>query len=358
MKLSRSTALGVLAALALPATASAHPAVFTSEQRVLRPGDTCTIPDASCVTDNTRITYAVSNDGFAMGFTEGTVTNPVGATRETNGALPGRGLLNYRMLPGTWRGQANDANRLQWLAVADAQTDLQAHATCMGNPAWDTPTNILAWQDDPFFNYLPWQKTSAGIGDDPADWIPVVQAATGVNLSTLNTAAEFKAACESPAVGGTYYAADTSSKITNAIETAIKTPLESQITTLSNSLTALTAAKAAVDAQLVAATKPRDLTLTLSAKKFEQGVAMVTGQPGTSVTVRARLSSASAKKLKLSRTISSKKATINAQGAALVNLGLTKKAAKAVDKHLPQLKVTIDATAGTVKKTATGTLTR
>ena len=76
------------------------------------------------------------------------------------------------------------------------------------------------------------------------------------------------------------------------------------------------------------------------------------------VTVRARLSSASAKKLKIARTISSKKATINADGAALVNLGLTAKAAKAVDKHLPQLKVTVDVTGGGVKKTAAGTLTR
>ena len=85
---------------------------------------------------------------------------------------------------------------------------------------------------------------------------------------------------------------------------------------------------------------------------------MVTGQPGTAVTVRALLSSANAKKLKISRTISSKKATIDADGAALVNLGLTAKAAKAVDKHLPELKVTVDATGGGVKKTATGTLTR
>ena len=73
---------------------------------------------------------------------------------------------------------------------------------------------------------------------------------------------------------------------------------------------------------------------------------------------RALLSAANAKKLKIARTIATKKATINAHGAALVNLGLTAKARKAVDKHLPQLKVTVEVAGGGVKKTATGTLTR
>lgn len=363
MKLSRSVALGVLTALAVPAVAAAHPAVYTSQQYVLRPGDTCRITDAvandACITDNQRTTYAVGNDGFAMAFTEGTIANPVGATSETNGAPAGRGMINYRFLPGTWRGTATPANRELWLAYGPAQTELQPHATCLG-AAWDTPANILAWQEDPFYDYIPWQKTAVGIGDEPAKWIAVVKNVTGVDLTTLNTPAEFEAACEAPAVGGTYYAADTASKITSALEKQITDPLQSQITTLQTSLTTLQGQKAAVDAQLAAALapKPRALTLTLSAKRFDQGVAMVTGNPGTSVTVRARLSAASAKKLKIARTISSKKATINADGAALVNLGLTAKAAKAVDKHRPALKVTIDAVGGGVTKTATGTLTR
>lgn len=363
MKLSRTAALGILTALAVPAAASAHPAVFSTQQHVLRPGDTCTIASVpnTCVTDEPRTTYAVSNDGFAMAFTEGTVTNPASATTETNGLPNSRGMINYRFLPGTWRGTATPANRALWLAHPAAQTGLQAHAVCLGG-AWDTPTNVLAWQEDPFFNYIPWQKTAVGIGDDPAEWIPVVKNITGVDLATLNTAAEFKAACEAPAVGGIYYPADPSSRITNALETSIKTPLESQITTLTNSLSTMTAAKATVDAQLAAAlaAKPaaRPLALKLSAKKFAQGVAMVTGDPNTAVTVKATLSSASAKKLKISRTISTKKVTIDAQGAALVDLALTKKAAKAIDKHLPALKVTVSATADGVTKTAGGTLTR
>lgn len=360
MKLSRSLALGVFVAAAVPAIASAHPGVYVSQQYVYRPGDACTIPDASCILDNQRTTYAVANDGFAMAFTEGTATNPVGPSSETNGALPNRGLVNYRFLPGTWRGAATPANRLQWLQYAPAQTNLQAHATCMGAP-WDTSTNILAWQEDPFYNYIPWQKTAVGIGDEPEKWIKLVKDVAQVDLATLNTPAEFQAACTT--AGGTYYPADSASKITSSLETAITTPLQTQITTLTANVATLTTQKAAVDAALAAAlapkpATPRALTLTLSAKTFDQGVAMLTGDPGTVVTVRAQLSAADAKKLKIARTISSKKATINADGAALVNLALTAKAGKAIDKHLPSLKVTIDATAGTVKKTASGTLTR
>ena len=80
------------------------------------------------------------------------------ATR-TNGAPAGRGLVNYRFLPGTWRGAADAGEPALWWRTRPAQTNLQAHATCLGG-AWDTPANILAWQDDPFFNYIPWQKTA------------------------------------------------------------------------------------------------------------------------------------------------------------------------------------------------------
>lgn len=340
MKLSRSVALGVFTALVVPAVAAAHPGVYTTQQRTFPQGGACRLPDTSCL-NPIRTQYAVGNDGWALSFTEG------------NNAPANRGLVNYKFLPGTWRG----TDKAAWLNHGDAQTNLQAHATCMG-ATWDTVANRLAYQDDPFFNYIPWQKTSAGIGDEPSEWIPLVKQLTDVDLSTLSTVEQFTAACTT--AGGTYYPADVSASITSALEAAVKTPLQSQITTLQTSLTTLQGQKAAVDAQLAAALtpKPRALALTLSAKRFDQGVAMVTGNPGTTVTVRARLSAANANKLKIARTISSKKATINADGAALVNLGLSTKAAKAVDKHRPSLKVTIDAVGGGVTKTATGTLTR
>ena len=344
MKLSRSLPVGILAALALPAAASAHPGVFTVTQTYRLPNQTCVYPNTPVGCLGTRVQYAVANDGYALSFTESNGVN-------------GSGLLNYRAMAGTWRNPMTAEDKRTY---PDAQTNLQAHATCAGI-GLDDSASILGWQtaipEDPFFNYVPWQSASAGIGDVPSAWIAPVKAETGVDLTGL-TAAQAEAACTGK--GGVYRAADTSAAITGEQIAEAQAPLQSQITQLQTGLSSLTAAKAAVDAQLAAALapKPRALTLTLSAKQFDQGVAMVTGQPGTAVTVRARLSAANAKKLKIARTISSKKATINADGAALVNLGLTAKAAKAIDKHLPQLKVTVDVTGGGATKAATGTLTR
>ncbi|MDA0174786.1 hypothetical protein OJ998_37145 [Solirubrobacter taibaiensis] len=346
MKLSRSLPLGILAALALPAAASAHPGVFTVTQTYrVASNTTCQWPDTTpgtCLA--TRTQYAVANDGYALSFTESNGVN-------------GSGLLNYRAMAGTWRNTMSAEDKR---AYGPAQTDLQAHATCAGI-GLDDSASILGWQTaipaDPFFNYVPWQSTSAGIGDVPAEWIAPVKAETGVDLTGM-TAAQAEAACIGKS--GVYRAADTSAAITGEQIADATRPLQSQITQLQTGIASLTTAKAAVDAQLAAALapKPRALTLKLSAKKFDQGVAMVTGEPNTAVTVKALLSSANAKKLKIARTISSKSVKIDATGAALVDLGLTKKAAKAIDKHLPQLKVTVEAAAGTAKQTATGTLTR
>ena len=233
-----------VAALALPAAALAHPAVYKSQQLVLEGTDACRIADNplndSCIQDDPRITYAVGNDGYAMAFTEGNPATAPANTTPTNGAPANRGMVNYRFLPGTWRGAA--AQRPLYLTYGPAQTDLQPHATCMGGTI-DTPANVLAWQGDPFYNYIPWQKTAVGIGDDPARWIAVVKDKTGVDLSTLNTAAEFEAACEAPAIGGTYYAADSASNITsvqvsNAV-TAATAPLNAQIATLQGQISPL-----------------------------------------------------------------------------------------------------------------------
>jgi hypothetical protein len=403
MKLSRSVALAVTAgALALPAVASAHPGVFTVTQKVLPAGQTCTIdttpnPEA-CLT--TRTQYAVGNDGYALSFTEG------------NGAPADRGLINYKSLPGTWRGAATAENRAKWLAYAGAQTNLQAHATCLGG-AWDTPANILAWQDDPFFDYIPWQKTGAGIGDHPDEWLTLVKTLTNVDLTTLNTPAEFEAACEAPAVGGTYYAADVSASITNAqvaaavtaatgalnaeIETleATNTTLTGENATLTEANGTLTTEKSTLTSQVTALTTEvedlkkgvfasnplqsqvaalteqvktvqaanealvnRPLFASLSAKRFDQGVAMVTGKAGAAVTVTMSISAADAKKLKISKTLSTKQATLDAQGAGLVNLTLSGKAAKAIDKAKGTLKVTVTATSGNETSDVSGTLTR
>jgi len=408
MKPFRTVALGVAAgALALPAAALAHPGVYTSKQLAYEAAapynDACRITDAVdndlCIQDRQRTTYAVGNDGYAMAFTEGAPAATPSTL--TNGAPAGRGLVNYRFLPGTWRGAANDDNRKLWMTYVPAKTDLQAHATCLG-AAWDTPDNILAWQDDPFYNYIPWQKASVGIGDEPAKWIDVVKVATGVDLAALNTPAEFKAACET-FPSATYYPADTASNITSAtvrdavapLNTQLETlqgqvsTLQSQVDQLTNQIGVLEAAKTAAEAAAKVAAETqvnaaagttaalavaqkaatdaeaarqallnRPLLASLSAKKFEQGVAMVTGKAGADVKVTMTLAGKDAKKLKISQTIASRSAKLDAQGAGLFNLNLTSKARKAIDKHLPALKVTITAVSGAESSDASGTLTR
>ena len=217
---------------------------------------------------------------------------------------------------------------------------------------------------------------------------------TGVDLAALNTPAEFKAACET-FPGATYYPADTASNITSAtvrdavapLNTQLETlqgqvsTLQSQVDQLTNQIGVLEAAKTAAETQVNAAAGTtaalavaqkaatdaeaarqallnRPLLASLSAKQFEQGVAMVTGKAGADVKVTMTLAGKDAKKLKISQTIASRSAKLDAQGAGLFNLNLTSKARKAIDKHLPALKVTITAASGAESSDASGTLTR
>jgi hypothetical protein len=319
----RSLIAAALVALALPAVASAHPGVYTVTQKVAGAG--CTFPTTGCLTDRTQ--YAVANDGWALGFTE------------DNGlTAPGGGLINYKRMPSSWRAPMSAQDKLDY---ADAGTALQAHATCT-LPALDDSA-IKAWQgNDPFFDYVPWQSKSAGLGDDPAKWIPVVKAATGVDLTGM-TDAQAQAACT-----GTYHKADTPANIADALLASVTSPLQSQVTQLQNQVGVLQAGKAAAEAAL----SGRPLALTLSAAKFDLPVAMVTGLPGTAVTVKLLLSSADARRLKVSRTAASKTRTLGAQGAELFTLTPSKKVAAS----RRALKVTIEVAAGGKTLTSKGTL--
>ena len=163
--MKRSLAAAVVALLALPAAASAHPGVYSVTQSVRPANATCTIPDTSCLT--TRTQYAVGNDGWANSFTEDN-TLPPGANR---------GMINYKAMPSGWRGtEPRDPPHLR------ARPDEPAGPRrCTGVAALETGPNILAWQEDPFFNYIPWQATTANVGDEPSEWIPLVQQLTGVD---------------------------------------------------------------------------------------------------------------------------------------------------------------------------------
>ena len=355
MKSVRCGAVVALAVLAVPAVASAHPSVYKVTPKVAPGGDTFNNdPTGANLTDGTP-QYVVASDGYAIRLTNNNTVSGV----QADGTA---GVVNFSQMPGSWRAAPMTAQ--DKLAYAPAQTDVQAHATCTDSTL-NTPANVWAWQqrsdNDPFFNYIPWQKTSAGLGDDPSTWIALIKNLTGIDLSTLPDS-ELKAACENPPVSGHYHAADQIASITTAMIADAVSPLQSQVSQLQNQVGVLQAGKTASDAAAAAAAteaaaaKNRPLTLTLSAKKFDTGVAMVTGAPGTAVTVKMLLSSSAAKKLKISRTISSKKATLDAQGAELLTLTSTRKAARAISKHGHAQKVTIQATGGGKTLTSKGTL--
>jgi hypothetical protein len=323
-------ALGVVAAtLALPAAASAHPGVYTVTQKVAGAG--CAFPATGCLTDRTQ--YAVANDGWALGFTE------------DNGlTAPGGGLINYKRMPSSWRAPMGAQDKLDY---ADAGTALQAHATCALPALGDAA--ILAWQGaDPFFAYVPWQSRPAGLGDDPARWIPVVKEKTGVDLTGM-TDAQAQAACVTAAGDASaYHKADTPASIADALLASATGPLQSQVSQLQNQVGVLQAGKAAAEAALV----DRPLALTLSARTFALPVAMVTGLPGTSVKVRVLLGAADAKRLKVSRTAASRTRSLGAAGAALFTLTPS----KTVAASRRALKVTIEAAGGGRTLTSKGTL--
>lgn len=316
---ARATGALALLALAIPASAAAVPGVYTVDAR-LDTGSVTFTTDPVAPPLDPQTQYVVSNDGYSVGFAE------------TNG-VTGAGVLDYKVLPTAYRAPATAEQKRTY---ADAQTDVQAHATCSGVSDLTDGANILAWQSatsDPAYNYIPWQKASAGLGDDPAKWIAVVKAETGVDLSTLTTVATFTTACES--LGGTYHAADTSSAIATSLIANALAPLQKQIATLQAQVATLTKAKAASDkasqtdkaARKLAedgyqALYARPLIVTLAAKRFAPrgGIALVTGSVNDPVTVTLELTRKQARKLGLPRELALTDKVIRDQGAVLVTL--------------------------------------
>jgi hypothetical protein len=379
MSAARLRAAGALAALALaalPAAASAHPGVYTLTATTAPAG--VTYPTTAGLGSETQ--YAIANDGWALGL------------RETNGLAGSGGMINYKTMPGTWRVGMTSAQKLHFPA---AQTGVQAHATCQGVAALQDDATVLAWQSaDPFYAYIPWQKTSASLGDVPDKWIPVVKAATGVDLSTLTTVGDFTAACAG--LGGTYVPADVSSNISSANVAAATAPLNAQIATLQSQLgtalakitrlegdnATLAAGKAASDqaaasaangqaaadgrateaeaARLAQAGRP--LTMKLATRSFpaDRAVAMVTGPAGTTVTVTGQIRVGPAATLGLSsRVVARATTTIDASGAALVTLRPSKLAVRALRAHgAAATPVTVIADSGASIATASATITR
>jgi hypothetical protein len=265
----------------------------------------------------------------------------------------------------------------QKISSAAAQSGIQLHATCTNVPALANSTNIYKWQvrpdNDPFYAYIPWQKTAAGLGDDPAKWIPVVKDLTGVDLSTLNTVADFTTACAS--LGGTYVAADQASSVTQAAVadavSAATTPLTAQIADLTSAKKAADAAKADLEKQLAAAkadaaaaradaaaARAEVARLNAGAGRLTiakdgpaaldgtQTPVTVTGPAGAPVLVRLVLSPGQARQAHLkSRLLATTTQLIGADGTTTVNLGVARKLTAAAQKAGVK-RVTIDAISG------------
>jgi len=312
--LKRTTSIraaGALAALALalPASAAAVPTVTTVDAK-LDTGGATFLTDAPGATLTTQARYVVSADGYVAGYAE------------TNG-VTGGGVIDYSVLPGDYRAPMTAGDKLDYPA---AQTDVQPHATCSGVASLSDRATILAWQGrDPAFDYVPWQKASAGLGDDPARWIAVARAATGVDLSS---ATDLRRACTD--LGGTYNAADTASSIADALIANATAPLQRQIAALTRARAASDAAAATARAAQRAAeaayqalfTKP--IELTLAAKRFApaNGLAvMVTGSPTDPVDVTLELTKRQARRFRLAdRVIAEATGVLDDNGALLLTL--------------------------------------
>ena len=345
-------ALVAAAALAVPTAAAAHPSVYTSAAQVVEDESTPAV-----LTPQTR--YVVANHGFTY------------VLRESNAGTDGdhRGVFDYKSLPGAYRATLADWDALR----AAGATDAQAHATCRV-PALESEAAIRAWQgEDPFYAYVPFQRASAGLEDDPATWIPVVRARTGVDLAALATAAEAEAACEAlPGAGAdAYVPADATQSTNEAFNSGLiehtTEPLAAEIAGLTSAATALRglldAARAEL-AALTAATAPMTVALptaSLTGRAFlrDGTTAAITGPAGASVAVKLALSESRARRLGLTSTALARgRATLGADGSARVALRARRSPRKALRGLRRTTGFTVTALAGGRIATASGTLTR
>jgi hypothetical protein len=342
-----------LAAGALPAVAGAHGSVFQTTAKLVldraRPTD---------LTDQTQ--YAITNHGFTF------------VLREDNGATT-RGMINYKALPSAYRATLTRAQIL-----AEGDTGAQPHATCR-LAALETEAAIYAWQDrDAFYGYVPFQSGPAGLEDDPASWIAVVRAETGVDLTGMSADAA-RSACQG--AGGTFVPADGTQTTAAALATGVTEPLEAEITTLTRAkatvdaaLAALGIEQAGVDRALTAAQaeaarltrelKPLRVTLTprrLAASRLAGSGAKVGlhGPPSRRVTLVLRIPAARAQALGLRSTVLARKVVrTNADGDATATVKPGRRAAAALADATRGIAFSVAATTGDRADAARGTATR
>jgi len=323
---TRTAVLAVLAVCALPAGASAAPSVFTQTAKVVPTGQT---PDNSWTQSNLdpEAQYLVSDNGYTVGL------------KESNGVTTG-GLLSYDVLPSLYR-QLFAASRL----ITEGSTGAQPHATC-DVASLNQSSVVTGWQGTtPSYGYIPFQATSAGLGDDPATWLTKVKDATGV---TLTPSTDLAAACTD--LGGTFHAADTIVKTSASLASGLTAPLDAKIASLTTerdkALADLKAAQADVKALKLEAT-PLTIKIPTSAT-LQRGLEVnVTGPPNRGVFIRIVVTDHQQRKLKLKfKTLGVGRGVTDEKGKTQVIVWPQKKTAPALLKLTESLPVTVVVYAG------------
>ena len=214
------------AALAVPASALAHRIGLHDHgqgrdaTRAIRP-----------VTGRTRPHYVVTNHGFTF------------VLREDNGDTD-KGMINYKVLPGAYRNRAGlHAGR----QAVRGRHGRPAARDVPRRPALERRSGDprVAEGNDPFYEYVPFQATSAGLEDDPAKWLPVVLARTGIDLADGDRpGGGLRAASAAPTRRPTGSLTSARALNSGTIAQAVD-PLEEQIGSLGTALAEARQAKAA-----------------------------------------------------------------------------------------------------------------
>ena len=322
------TALAAVAATALvaPAGALAAPSVFTQTAKVVPAGQT---PTASWTQADLadQQQYLVSENGFTL------------ALRESNGKLD-HGVLSFDVLPSAYRALFAPA---RW--IDESATGAQPHATCDA-PALTTDAVVLGWQGaEPHYGYIPFQATSAGLGDVPSTWISKVKAASGV---TLTASTDLAAACAG--IGGTFAPADATVTSSAALAAGVTAPLQTEITKLTTARDAALAGKAKAEADVKRLTlEATPFTIKVpSSATLQRGLEVnVAGPPNRPVFIRIQISEAKRKTLKLRyRTLGTGAGKTDEKGKALVIVQPRKDTAPVLLRLVDALPTTVNAVSG------------
>ncbi len=355
-------AVAVVAA-AVPAAAAAHPSVWQSTALVnctAAPNPPTSPADVTCAS---QARYAFTNHASTY------------VLRESNGKTTA-GAINYQRAPSLLR----NAPGFDVLA-SDAVTGAHPHATC-DIPALTNAATVRSWQGtDPFYAYVPFQRTTVGVDDDPADWLPVVQAQTGLDLTAIPDSG-LEAACEGlpGATPSSFVPADATQTSFTALAAHTialeKAPLEASVATLGQQLSSLGGSRdsesaradgaaaqtrdvqAAYDAAVAevatlrSALRPLRLALPATipsvAALARDGIALtLSGPANRTVAARLKISAENAKRLRLrSRILASRGVALGPDGAASFVLEPAGTAAAGLGRARGPLEIAVDATSG------------